>query len=63
MNNNISKAAELLEFIKDRLVADLNEAKAKNLFTLEQEEFSKLIRFAKISIDNNFAKSAETIFK
>ena len=62
MSKNIGKAAELIEFIKERLTSDLSEAQLKKLFNVETEELKKIINFAKISIDNNFSKSVETIF-
>ena len=63
MNKEIKKAAELLDFIKERLGADLSEGQLKKMYNIETEELKKLISFAKISIDNNFSKSAESIFK
>ena len=62
MNNNIRNAAELIDFIKQRLTSDLSEAQAKNIFKIETEELKKLIRFANASIDNNFSKSVDNIF-
>ena len=62
MSKDINKAAELIEFIKERLGSDLSEAQLKQLFKIEKEELKKLISFAKISIDNNFSKSVESIF-
>ena len=63
MSKDIQKASELLEFIKDRLGTDLSEAQLKKMFTIEKQELRKLINFAKMSIDNNFSKSVENIFK
>ena len=62
MSENITKALELVEFIKERLTPDLSEAQLKNLFSVNDEELKKVIKFAKLSIDNNFSRSVESIF-
>ena len=61
-SNNVFKAAELIEFIKERLTSDLSEAQLKGVFEVNVEELKKIINFSKISIDNNFSKSVENIF-
>ena len=62
MSENITKALELVEFIKERLTPDLSEAQLKKLFSVNDEELKKVIKFAKLSIDNNFSRSVESIF-
>jgi uncharacterized Fe-S cluster-containing radical SAM superfamily enzyme len=63
MSENIKKSLELIDFIKEKLASDLYQAQLKNLFNVNEEELKKVIKFAKLSIDNNFSKSVESIFR
>lgn len=62
-SQSIQKAAELLQFLKERLASDLSEGKLKGIIDVEKEELQKIINLSIMSIDSNFSKSVETFFK
>lgn len=59
MNNLMN----MMSFIKERILSDLNEAKKAGMIDIDEQNIQKLSRVVTMSIDSSFSKSSSPVLK
>ena len=59
----INNLMNMMSFIKERIITDLNEAKNAGMIDIDEKNIQTLSRIVGMSIDSSFSKSSSSTIK